>query len=58
MRRMVTRKNVFISGIFFGGPPSDILESWRQSKIRIVLTEQILGEYQGVGKSFQGNTLQ
>ena len=48
--RIVLDTNVFISGIFFGGPPSDILKSWRQSKIRIVLTEQILEEYQRVGK--------
>ena len=41
--------NVFISGIFFGGPPSQILKSWRQSKVRIVLTEQIIQEYQRVG---------
>ena len=48
--KIVLDTNVFISGIFFGGPPSDILESWRQSKIRIVLTEQILEEYQRVGE--------
>jgi putative PIN family toxin of toxin-antitoxin system len=48
--KIVLDTNVFISGIFFGGPPSDILESWRQYKIRIVLTEQILEEYHRVGE--------
>jgi uncharacterized protein len=48
--KIVLDTNVFISGIFFGGPPSDILELWRKSKIRIVLTEQILEEYQKVGE--------
>ena len=50
--KIVLDTNVFISGIFFGGPPSDILELWRQTKIRIVLTEQILEEYQRVGEEF------
>lgn len=40
--KIVLDTNVFISGIFFGGPPSQILKSWRQSKVRIVLTEQII----------------
>ena len=47
--KIVLDTNVFISGIFFGGPPSQILKSWRQSKVRIVLTEQIIQEYQRVG---------
>ena len=48
--KIVMDTNVFISGIFFGGPPSQILKSWRQSKVRIVLTEEILEEYQRVGE--------
>ena len=47
--KIVLDTNVFISGIFFGGPPSQILQSWRKSQIKIVLTEQILEEYQLVG---------
>ena len=48
--KIVLDTNVFISGIFFGGPPSQILQSWRKSQIKIVLTEQILEEYQRVGE--------
>ncbi len=48
--KIVLDTNVFISDIFFGGPPSQILQSWRQSKTRIVLTEQILTEYQRIGE--------
>ncbi|MDZ7699592.1 MAG: putative toxin-antitoxin system toxin component, PIN family [Deltaproteobacteria bacterium] len=48
--RVVLDTNVFISGIFFGGPPSDILKSWRQSKIQIIFTKEILEEYQRVGE--------
>jgi putative PIN family toxin of toxin-antitoxin system len=47
--KIVLDTNVFISGIFFGGPPSQILKFWRQSKLIIVLTQQILEEYQRVG---------
>ena len=48
--KIVLDTNVFISGIFFGGPPSQILQSWRKSQIKIVLTEQILEEYQRVSE--------
>ena len=48
--KIVLDTNVFISGIFFGGAPLQILQSWKQSKIKIILTEQILEEYQRVGK--------
>ncbi|MCA1766027.1 MAG: putative toxin-antitoxin system toxin component, PIN family [Desulfobulbaceae bacterium] len=48
--KIVLDTNVFISGIFFGGPPSQILQSWRKSQIEIILTEQILDEYQRVGE--------
>lgn len=48
--KIVLDTNVFISGILFGGLPSQILKAWRQSKIKIVLTEEILEEYQRVGK--------
>jgi len=48
--KIVLDTNVFISGIFFGGPPSKILASWRQSRIQIILTKEILEEYQRVGE--------
>jgi putative PIN family toxin of toxin-antitoxin system len=40
--------NVFKSGIFFGGPPYQILDSWRNGKVDIVLLEAIFAEYQHV----------
>lgn len=48
--KIVLDTNVFISGIFFGGPPGQILQSWRQSKVKIFLTEQILMEYHRVAE--------
>ena len=48
--KIVIDTNVFISGIFFGGPPSQIIQSWRKAQIQIVLTEQILEEYKRIGE--------
>ncbi len=48
--KIVLDTNVFISGIFFSGPPSKILQAWRDSKIQILLSEEILIEYQRVGE--------
>jgi putative PIN family toxin of toxin-antitoxin system len=46
--KIILDTNVFISGIFFGGPPYQILESWRDGKVNIVLSEEIFAEYQRV----------
>ncbi len=48
--RIVLDTNVFISGVFFGGPPSEILKSWKQSKTQIIFTKEIIGEYQRIGE--------
>lgn len=46
--RTVLDTNVFISGIFFAGPPSQILKAWRNQSVQIVLSKQILDEYRRV----------
>ena len=48
--RIILDTNVFISAVFFGGPPYQILDSWRNGKINIVLTEEIFDEYQRVAR--------
>ena len=48
--RIVLDTNVFISGIFFSGPPSQILKAWKDKAIQIVLSKEILAEYQRVGE--------
>jgi putative PIN family toxin of toxin-antitoxin system len=48
--RIVLDTNVLISGIFFSGPPSQILKSWRDGEVNIVLSEQILTEYQRIAE--------
>jgi putative PIN family toxin of toxin-antitoxin system len=49
--RIVLGANVFISGIFFSGPPFQILKAWKDTKIQFVLSKEILYEYQRVGET-------
>lgn len=48
--KIVLDTNVFISGIFFSGPPAQILKAWKEQKIQIVLSKGILDEYQRVAE--------
>ena len=48
--RVILDTNVFVSGVFFAGPPHRILEAWRDGKLQVVLTQEILEEYQRVGE--------
>jgi len=49
--KIILDTNVFISGIFFSGPPSHILKAWQNSRLQIVLSQEILNEYQRVAES-------
>jgi putative toxin-antitoxin system toxin component, PIN family len=46
--RIVLDTNVLVSGIFFTGPPFEILQAWRDRKIQLVLSIEILDEYRRV----------
>ena len=46
--KVIIDTNIFISGVFFSGPPSKILEGWRDGKIELILSPEILTEYQEV----------
>jgi putative PIN family toxin of toxin-antitoxin system len=46
--RIVLDTNVFVSGIFFSGPPHRILGAWRDGRVRIVYSPAIAEEYQRV----------
>ncbi len=52
--RVVLDTNVFVSGVFFTGPPHQILNAWRNGRIQILLSEEILKEYQRVGEILSG----
>ena len=48
--KIVLDTNVFISGIFFTGPPYKILKAWRDGRIQILISEEIIEEYRRVGE--------
>ena len=47
--RVVLDTNVFVSGIFFTGPPHQILEAWRDGKVQLLVSAPILDEYHRIG---------
>ncbi len=47
--RIVIDTNVFVSGVFFTGPPYLILDAWRHGMVRVVVSPDILDEYRRVG---------
>ena len=47
--KVVLDTNVFISGVFFTGPPHRILDAWRRGRVQIVVTPEILTEYRDTG---------
>ena len=48
--KIVLDTNVFISGVFFSGPPYQILKAWRNQEFQIVISLEILDEYFRVGE--------
>ena len=48
--KVVLDTNVLISGIFFSGPPAEILKAWRDGEIQFVLSSEIIDEYIRVSK--------
>lgn len=47
--RIVLDTNVFVSGVFFRGPPGEIIDAWHAEHIQLVVSLEILDEYQRVG---------
>ncbi|MEN9450204.1 MAG: hypothetical protein RJA83_818 [Pseudomonadota bacterium] len=48
MIKLVLDTNVFISGIFWSGTPSKILNAWHEKILKIVSSLEILDEYSRV----------
>jgi uncharacterized protein len=46
--KIVIDTNVFVSGIFFTGPPYRILEAWRNGRLQPAISQEIVDEYQSV----------
>ena len=49
--RIILDTNVFISGVFFNGPPYKILEAWRDGRLVLAVSPDILEEYYRVGEN-------
>lgn len=49
--KVVLDTNVFVSGIFFSGPPHQILNAWRDGTVQLVVSQEILSEYWRVGEA-------
>jgi uncharacterized protein len=47
--KVILDTNVFVSGVFFSGPPYQILKAWQEAKIELVISPEILDEYRRVG---------
>jgi len=52
--KVVLDTNVIVSGIFFSGPPAEILRAWSQGKFQLVLSPEILDEYTRVSAGLAG----
>ena len=48
MIRVVVDTNVFISGIFWSGTPMKVLEAWIDGKFKLIISHDILVEYERV----------
>jgi putative PIN family toxin of toxin-antitoxin system len=49
--RIIVDTNVFVSGIFWSGASYRILKAWQQDKISLVVSQEIIDEYERVGKN-------
>jgi len=49
--KVILDTNVFISGVFFTGPPYQILKAWREGEVKLVVSQEILEEYLRVGET-------
>lgn len=48
--KVVMDTNVFVSGVFFSGPPYEILNAWQEGEFELVVSPEILDEYRRVGE--------
>ena len=48
--KVVMDTNVFISGVFFSGPPYQILNAWQSGMFELAVSREILNEYRRVGE--------
>ena len=49
--KIVIDTNVFVSGVFFKGPPYHILKAWRAGRFELAISHEILDEYHRIGEN-------
>ena len=47
--RVVLDTNVILSGVFFGGVPGGILSAWNRGRFDVIVSSQVLDEYERSG---------
>ncbi|TAK76633.1 MAG: putative toxin-antitoxin system toxin component, PIN family [Gammaproteobacteria bacterium] len=48
IKRVIIDTNVFVSGIFWSGPPYQILKAWSEKRLELIISLEILEEYNRV----------
>lgn len=48
--KVVLDTNVFVSGVFFSGPPYRILSAWRDGALQLIVSPAVMEEYRRVGE--------
>ncbi len=48
--RIAVDTNVFVSGVFFSGPPYEILDAWRRGEVELVVSPPILDECERISR--------
>lgn len=48
--RAVVDTSILLPGVFFGGPPRDVLAAWHAGQFEVVVSPEILREYVRVGE--------
>ncbi len=48
--KVVLDTNVFISGVFFSGPPFEIIKAFLDKRIQVIISFEVLREYKRAGE--------
>ena len=50
--KIILDTNVLVSGLFFKGNPSKIIELWKSKRIELILSVEIFDEYKRISNEF------
>jgi len=52
--KIILDTDVLLSAILFSGPPAQILKAWRDGRLQLGLSREVLAEYQKAGECLAG----